>query len=44
MLILQDIKSEDLSIKSFEEVLIQNKDKLVGNQNVTRKLGNISLR
>lgn len=36
-------KSEDLVLKSFEEVLLQNKDKLVGNQNTTRKLGTISL-
>lgn len=36
-------KSEDLAVKSFEEVLLQNKDKLVGNKNVTTKLGSISL-
>ena len=36
-------KSEDLVIKSFDEVLLQNKDKLVGNQNTRRKLGSISL-
>lgn len=36
-------KTEDLAIKSFDEVLIQNKDKLVGNNNVTQKLGKISL-
>lgn len=36
-------KSEDLVLKSFKEVLLQNKDKLVGNQNVVNKLGTISL-
>ena len=36
-------KSEDLVIKSFDEVLLQNKDKLVGSTNVTQKLGTISL-
>ena len=36
-------KSEDLAIKSFNEVLIQNKDKIVGNNNYTQKLGTISL-
>ena len=36
-------KSEDLVLKSFQEVLLQNKDRLVGNQNVTSKLGTISL-
>ena len=36
-------KSEDLVLKSFNEVLLQNKDKLSGNQNVTTKLGSISL-
>lgn len=36
-------KAEDLAIKSFDEVLIQNKDKIVGGRNVTNKLGTISL-
>lgn len=36
-------KSEDLAIKSFDEVMIQNRDKLVGNTNVTQKIGTISL-
>lgn len=37
-------KSEDLVIKSFDEVLLQNKDKLVGNQNTTRKAWNYKFR
>ena len=36
-------KTEDLAMKSFDEVLIQNRDKLVGNTNYTQKLGTISL-
>lgn len=36
-------KAEDLAIKSFDEVLIKNKDKIVGGRNVTNKLGTISL-
>lgn len=36
-------KSDDLVMKSFDEVLIQNKDKISGGQNTTQKLGNLSL-
>ena len=36
-------KSESLITKSFQEVLLQNKDKVVGNTNVTEKLGTINL-
>lgn len=36
-------KTEDLAMKSFNEVLIQNRDKLVGNTYYTQKLGTISL-
>lgn len=36
-------KREDLVTKSFGEVLLQNKDKVMGNTNVTQKLGSISL-
>lgn len=36
-------KSENLSVKSFDEVYIQNKDKIVGGTNVKNRLGSISL-
>lgn len=36
-------KRDNLSIKSFDEVMIQNKDKVVGGKNITQKLGTISL-
>lgn len=36
-------KSEELSFKSFKDVMIQNKDKIVGGQNVQNKLGKLSL-
>ena len=36
-------KSDNLSIKSFDEVMIQNKDKIVNGKNVNQKLGSISL-
>jgi flagellar basal-body rod protein FlgF len=36
-------KTDTLVSKSFDEVLLQNRDKLVGNKNVTQKLGTISL-
>lgn len=36
-------KSENLVTKSFDEVLLQNKDKLVGSTYQTNKLGNLSL-
>ncbi|VYU40792.1 flagellar basal body rod protein FlgG [Clostridium tertium] len=36
-------KGDNLSVKSFDEVMIQNKDKVVGGRNVTQKLGTISL-
>lgn len=36
-------KSDTLSIKSFKDVLIENKDKVVGNQNVTNSIGKLSL-
>ncbi|GAB6167680.1 flagellar basal-body rod protein FlgG [Clostridium carnis] len=36
-------KSDNLSVKGFDEVMLQNKDKIVGNQNIVQKLGSISL-
>ncbi|MDS0524088.1 flagellar hook-basal body complex protein [Clostridium sp. SHJSY1] len=36
-------KRETLMTKSFKDVLIQNKDKIVGDSNVTQKLGKLSL-
>ncbi|MBE6053314.1 MAG: flagellar basal body rod protein FlgG [Clostridium sartagoforme] len=36
-------KGDNLSIKSFDEVMLQNKDKVVNGRNVTQKLGTISL-
>ncbi|WP_066892603.1 flagellar hook-basal body complex protein [Clostridium nigeriense] len=36
-------KGDNLSIKSFDEVMIQNKDKVVNGRNVTQKLGSLSL-
>ena len=36
-------KSEELSFKSFKDVMIQNKDKIIGGQNVQNKLGKLSL-
>lgn len=36
-------KKEDLIMKSFDEVLIQNKDKIMGNKNVKQRLGTLSL-
>lgn len=36
-------KNDILITKSFDEVMLQNKDKVVGNKNVTQKLGSISL-
>lgn len=36
-------KSEYLSFKSFKDVMIQNKDKVVGGQNVKTNLGELSL-
>ncbi|NLK94047.1 MAG: flagellar basal body rod protein FlgG [Clostridiales bacterium] len=36
-------KSEDLVLKSFPEVMLQNRDKIVGNKNVVNKLGTLSL-
>lgn len=36
-------KNDILITKSFDEVMLQNKDKVVGNKNVTQKLGTISL-
>lgn len=36
-------KNENLLTKSFKDVLIENKDKIVGNNNVTQKLGKMSL-
>ena len=32
-------KAQDVKMKSFDEVMIQNKDKIVGNKNVTNKIG-----
>lgn len=36
-------KSENLSVKSFDEVYIQNKDKILAGKNVTQRLGSLSL-
>ena len=36
-------KGDNLSIKSFDEVMIQNRDKVVNGNNVVQKLGSISL-
>ena len=36
-------KGDNLAIKSFDEVMLQNRDKLSGNKNVTQKLGTLSL-
>ena len=36
-------KAEDLSVSNFNEVLIQNKDKIVGNKNVKHTIGSMSL-
>lgn len=36
-------KTDNLVTKSFDEVMIQNKDKVVGGRNVVQKLGTISL-
>lgn len=36
-------KSEDLVMKSFDDVLIQNKDRILGGQNVRQELGSLSL-
>lgn len=36
-------KAENLSVKSFDEVLIQNKEKILGGKNVPQKLGSLSL-
>ena len=36
-------KAQDVKMKSFDEVMIQNKDKIVGNKNVTNKIGKLSL-
>lgn len=36
-------KADNLVVKSFDDVLIQNKDKLVGNKNVTNDIGRLSL-
>lgn len=36
-------KSEDLVLKSFPEVMLQNRDKIVGNKNVVNQLGTLSL-
>ncbi|MBD7915305.1 flagellar basal body rod protein FlgG [Clostridium sp. Sa3CUN1] len=36
-------KSDNLSIKSFDEVILQNKDKVMNGKNVTQKLGSLSL-
>ncbi|MDV4149682.1 flagellar hook-basal body complex protein [Clostridium sp. AL.422] len=36
-------KGDNLSVKSFDEVMLQNKDKIVNGRNVTQKLGAISL-
>lgn len=36
-------KTDNLVTKSFDEVMIQNRDKVVGGRNVTQKLGTISL-
>ncbi|WP_300380949.1 flagellar hook-basal body complex protein [Clostridium sp.] len=36
-------KSDNLTMKSFDEVMIQNKDKLINGRNVRQQLGTISL-
>ena len=36
-------KSENLAIKSFDEVYIQNKDKIAAGKNVPQRLGSLSL-
>ncbi|GFP77073.1 flagellar hook-basal body complex protein [Clostridium fungisolvens] len=36
-------KAEDLKVKKFQDVLIQNKDKVVGGQNVKNTIGSLSL-
>lgn len=36
-------KGDTLSVKSFDEVMLQNKDKVVNGKNVTQKLGTLSL-
>lgn len=36
-------KSQNLAMKSFEEVLIQNRDKVVGSNNVKQTIGSLSL-
>ncbi|MBD7909825.1 MULTISPECIES: flagellar hook-basal body complex protein [Clostridium] len=36
-------KRENLATKSFKDVLVENKDKILGNNNVTQKLGKMSL-
>lgn len=36
-------KGDNLSIKSFDEVMLQNKDRVVNGKNVTQKLGTINL-
>ena len=36
-------KGDNISVKSFDEVMLQNKDKVVNGRNVTQRLGSISL-
>ena len=36
-------KADDLKTKNFKEVMVQNRDKVVGGKNVTNKLGEITL-
>lgn len=36
-------KSQDVKMKSFDDVMLQNREKLVGNRYTTQKLGKISL-
>ncbi|WP_194190900.1 flagellar hook-basal body complex protein [Clostridium chrysemydis] len=36
-------KSDELGLKSFKEVLVSNKDKILGNQNVKQDLGKLAL-
>lgn len=36
-------KGDDLNVRSFKDVLIENKDKLVNGENVSNKLGTLSL-
>ena len=36
-------KSEDITIKKFKDVLIENKDKVDGGQNISQKIGTMSL-